>query len=61
MLNFQSHWRPAGRNFGPPPKYEGGGVFVFKFWGLTDFWGLRSLWGLRALCFQDISTALISL
>ena len=25
MLNFQSHWRPAGRNFGPPPKY--GGLF----------------------------------
>ena len=30
-LNFQSHWRPAGRNFGALKIW---GVFAFKFWGL---------------------------
>ena len=28
------HWRPAGRNFEAPKNMGGGGVFVFKFWGL---------------------------
>ena len=35
-LNFQPHWRQAGRNFGAPKKYGRGGGSVIKFQGLRE-------------------------
>ena len=51
MLNFQSHWRPAGHNFG---ALENMGVLFSSFGVLGGLKGLRGLWG---LCFQDTQSS----
>ena len=46
MLNFQSHWRPAGRNFGPPPKYWGS---LFSSFGVLRIFGVLGVFKVLGL------------